>query len=144
MHTWCCALGWNGTSKLQVLGACDSHFCDSLWYMDESIIGSAVELILLKSAWEFGPLVKISKVLALSGLRAIFCAPERSPLCGCAFGSLVLTLTLKQGDREDEILYKDKYYFSIFWSCEKREHIWQKRLDWWSWGRYKNCVCMLP
>lgn len=73
--------------------------------MDESIIGSALEL--LKGAWEFGPLVKISKVLALLGLTAIFSALESSPLCGCGFGSLVLTLTVKHGDREEEVLYKN-------------------------------------
>lgn len=123
-----CALGWNGILKLEVSGACDKvTSMDCLWYMDESITGSAMKLILLKGAWEFGLLVKISKVLVLSGLTAIFSAPERSPLCGCAFRSLVLTLTLRHGDRKKEVLYKKINIISPVSEVVKRENMYDTK-----------------
>lgn len=43
----------------------------------------------------------------LLGLTVIFSAPERSPLWGCAFGSLVLTLLLSMG------MERKKYFIKI-------------------------------
>ena len=102
MHTYdVYVLGWNGILKLEVLGALHKiTSVECLWYMDECIIGSAVELVFLKSAWELGPLLKMKKVPAPSGLIVVLSLPERCLLGACTIGGPFLTLTLKRGVRE--------------------------------------------